>query len=200
MFIEIESSYKLTPQLIFKGSETGVVKKPQIKVYSDAKALLTSIENRVDSFQNKLETETNRLIEEKESELAQHVEKLKLSAEQQMIKTQDCWFEQAEQKLKSLLSSQEERLNNAVLDVKKKAEKAVYDRLVKMNQSDNLIQYLIDALHNEINDLEKSLEVVQTHNDQGTSLTIENDDCVITINTQELLSELKNCIENMSYV
>ncbi len=200
MFIEIESSYKLTPQLIFRGSKIGIVKKSQIKTYSDAKALLSSIECRVEEFQHILKSETERLLEEKQNELNRHIEQLKLAAEQQMVASQNSWFEQAEEKLTLLLLSQEEKLANAVLDVKRKVEKAIHDKLAMMHKSDGLIQYLVNALHNEIDDIEKKLNVVQVSNDHGTSLTIENDDCVITVNTQELTTELKNCIETISYV
>lgn len=200
MFIEIDSSYKLTPLLIFEGDETGIIKKSQIKRYSDANALLKAIENRVQEYQDMIELKTNQLIEEKQNELNEHVKQLKLSAEQQITESQETWFDKAEQQLAVLLSSQEKKLNDAVIGVKRKTEQAVRNRLIKMNQSDSLIKYLIDALHNEINDLEKSLEVVQSHSDQGTSLTIENDECIISINTQELMAELKNCIENIANV
>lgn len=200
MFIEIDSSYKLTPQLIFKGDETGIIKKSQIRRYSDANALLKAIENRVQEYQDMIELKTNQLIEEKQNELDEHVKQLKFIAEQEVIESQQVWIDKAEQQLVVLLSSQEKKLNDAVTGVKRKTEQAVRDRLIKMNQSDSLIKYLIDALHNEINDLEKSLEVVQAHSDQGTLLTIENDECVISINTQELMAELKNCIENIANV
>lgn len=200
MFIEIDSSYKLTPQLIFKGDETGIIKKSQIKRYSDANALLKAIENRVQEYQDMIELKTNQLIEEKQNELDEHVNQLKFLADQQITESQQIWFDKAEQQLTVLLSSQEKKLNDAVTGVKRKTEQAVRNRLIKMNQSDSLIKYLIDALHNEINDIEKSLEIVQSHSDQGTLLTIENDQCIISINTQELMIELKNCIENIANV
>lgn len=200
MFIEIDSSHKLTPQLIFKGDETGIIKKSQVKRYSDAKALLTAVENRVQEYQNVLELKTNQLIEVKQNELEEHIKQLKISAEQQVIASQQTWFDNAEEQLKALLSSQEEKLIDAVTKVKINTEKAVRERLIKMSQSDSLIKYLIDALHNEINDIEKSLNVVQSHSEQGTLLTIENDECIISINTQELMAELKNCIESIAHV
>ncbi|EKT64615.1 hypothetical protein [Providencia burhodogranariea] len=200
MFIEIDSSYKLTPQLVFKGDETGIVKKSQIKRYSDANALLIAIENRVQEYQKMIEDNTKKLIEAKQNELNEHIKQLKISAEQQITASKKKWFENADKQLKILLASQEKKLNDAVTDVKRQTEQAVRNRLIKMNQSDSLIKYLIDALHNEINDLEKSLEVVQSHSEQGTLLTIENDECIISINTQELMIELKNCIENITHV
>ncbi|EMA4781819.1 hypothetical protein U3C50_001533 [Providencia rettgeri] len=200
MFIEIDSSYTLTPKLIFKGSDNGVVKKSQIRKYSDAKALLVSIENRVEEYQYILENKTNQLIKEKQNELNKHIEELKSLAEQQITSSQKEWFSKAEQQLELLLSHQKDRFNNVISEVKCKVEKAVRNRLVRMNQSDSLIKYVIEVMHNEINDTKKILQVVHSKSAQGTLLTIENDDCIITINTQELISELKNCIENMPYV
>ncbi|AWS50754.1 hypothetical protein [Providencia rettgeri] len=200
MFIEIDSSYTLTPKLIFKGSEGGVIKKSQIRKYSDAKALLLSIENRVEEYQNILENKVNKLIKERQNELNKHVDELNSLAEQQVASSQKEWFSKAEQQLDLLLSNQEDRFNNMISEVKCKVEKAVRNRLIRMNQSDSLIKYVIEVMHNEINDTEKMLQVVHSKSAQGTLLTIENDDCIITINTQELISELKSCIENIPYV
>ncbi|OWF73245.1 hypothetical protein B4907_22335 [Yersinia kristensenii] len=61
------------------------------------------------------------------------------------------------------------------------------------------MDYLTDALHAELNDVKRSLVVVKSYDDEGVTLTIENEDGMVTVNTQELLLELKSCLDHKSH-
>ncbi|CAQ85539.1 MULTISPECIES: hypothetical protein [Photorhabdus] len=200
LFIEIESSYKAIPLLVFKRDRhSSIIKKSQVRIYSDAHALLMAIEEQVQEFQKLIEQQTVQMIEDKERELNEHISHLQASAIHQLTLSQQQWLEKAEEQLNKLLDTQEKRLSEAIADARNSMASTIRNRLIEMNQSDSLIGYLSDALHAELNDVEKSLVIVKSYSDNGITLTIENDDCMVSINTQELLSELKSCLENMSY-
>ncbi|MGT0150565.1 hypothetical protein ACT691_18690 [Vibrio metschnikovii] len=59
-----------------------------------------------------------------------------------------------------------------------------------MSQSDSLICHLIEFLHGEAEDEMKTLKVDHVRDNNGVTLTIENQDSIISISTSELIHEL----------
>lgn len=200
MFIEIESSYKVIPKLIFNGNQqSGVIKKSCVRKYSNAKALLMAIEGQVHKYQKIIEQQTIQIIEDKEAQLNAQVKYLQESYIHQLATSKQEWFEKADIQLESSIDAQEVRINEVIDDVRNRAEISICKKLLSMNQSENLIGYLTDALHAELNDVKRSLVVVKSYDDEGVTLTIENEDGMVTVNTQELLLELKSCLDHKSH-
>ncbi|HHL2502321.1 TPA: hypothetical protein ACQ301_004454 [Yersinia enterocolitica] len=196
LFIEIELSHKAIPKLIFKGDrQSGVIKKAHVRKYSNAQALLVAIEGQVHKYQEIIEQQTIKMIEDKEDELNEEVRRLQTSCLHQLVASKQEWFEKAEIQLKECIDAQEMKINKVIDDVANRAEISIRNKLISMNQAEELIGYLTDALHSELNDVKKSLVVVQTYDHQGVTLTIENEDGMVTVNTQEILLELQSCLD-----
>ena len=69
--------------------------------------------------------------------------------------------------------------------------------MVKLNQSEHLIGHLIEVLHEEVGDLEANLSVDKTVEDNSVTLTIENEDSIVSINTASLITELRASLDQL---
>ncbi|WP_246585520.1 hypothetical protein [Yersinia kristensenii] len=158
-----------------------------------------AIEGQVHKYQKIIEQQTIQMIEDKEAQLNAQVKYLQESYIHQLATSKQEWFEKADIQLESSIDAQEVRINEVIDDVRNRAEISICKKLLSMNQSENLIGYLTDALHAELNDVKRSLVVVKSYDDEGVTLTIENEDGMVTVNTQELLLELKSCLDHKSH-
>lgn len=194
MYIEIEPKEKQIPQLAqvaFKRQrESNVIKKSELRIYHTAKALLMALESRLDEYQVQLERQLEQMIEDKEQALNTAVDEAYQFAIDSWSVQQQQWLNMAEQRLEQLLVEQEEMLILLKEDIKHAIISAIQSRLTKISQSDNLICHLIEVLHAEVDDEMKQFSVEQSRDSNGITLTIENQDSVLSINTGELVEEL----------
>lgn len=194
MYIEIEPKEKQIPQLAqvaFKRQrESNVIKKSELRIYHTAKALLMALESRLDEYQVQLELQLEQMIEDKEQALNTAIDEAYQFAIDSWSVQQQQWLNMAEQRLEKLLVEQEEMLILLKEDIKHAIISAIQSRLTKISQSDNLICHLIEVLHAEVDDEMKQFSVEQTRDSNGITLTIENQDSVLSINTGELVEEL----------
>lgn len=194
MYIEIEPKEKQIPQLAqvaFKRQrESNVIKKSELRIYHTAKALLMALESRLDEYQVQLERQLEQMIEDKEQALNTAIDEAYQFAIDSWSVQQQQWLNMAEQRLEKLLVEQEEMLILLKEDIKHAIISAIQSRLTKISQSDNLICHLIEVLHAEVDDEMKQFSVEQSRDSNGITLTIENQDSVLSINTGELVEEL----------
>ncbi|AUI86426.1 hypothetical protein BS333_08510 [Vibrio azureus] len=200
MYIAIESEEKSIPKITFKRERdrsSNVIKKSEIQVFHEAKALLLALEDQVQEYQEILEQQVVQMIEDKESALNEYVEKAYDTVMETWISQQDEWFERAQYQFSELLNEQENYLKQVKDELKLSVANAVNSRLTKLNQSEHLIGHLIEVLHSEIDDEAKKLSVEQHVQDDGVILTIEDEDSIISVNTSSIIAELRASLEQL---
>lgn len=191
MYIEIEPAEKRIPQISLKRHrDSNVIKKAELRTYHEARALLMAMEERVSEYQAIVEQQVTQMIEDKEQSLNDHINKAYQSVIDGWFVQQKHWLDTAEERLEHLLAEQEESLALLKDEIKHSIISAIQSRLTKLSQSDNLICHLIEVLHGEVEDEMKSLKVEQVRDNHGVTLSIENQDSIISINTAELINEL----------
>ncbi|CAB1261413.1 Uncharacterised protein [Vibrio cholerae] len=191
MYIEIEPAEKHIPQISLKRHrDSNVIKKAELRIYHEARALLMAMEERVSEYQAIVEQQVTQMIEDKEQSLNDHINNAYQSVIDGWFVQQKHWLDTAEERLEHLLAEQEESLALLKDEIKHSIISAIQSRLTKLSQSDNLICHLIEVLHGEVEDEMKSLKVEQVRDNHGVTLSIENQDSIISINTAELINEL----------
>ncbi|EGR0593630.1 hypothetical protein U3G80_001395 [Vibrio cholerae] len=191
MYIEIEPAEKRIPQISLKRHrDSNVIKKAELRIYHEARALLMAMEERVSEYQAIVEQQVTQMIEDKEQSLNDHINNAYQSVIDGWFVQQKHWLDTAEERLEHLLAEQEESLALLKDEIKHSIISAIQSRLTKLSQSDNLICHLIEVLHGEVEDEMKSLKVEQVRDNHGVTLSIENQDSIISINTAELINEL----------
>lgn len=195
MYIEIEPAEKRIPQISLKRHrDSNVIKKAELRTYHEARALLMAMEERVSEYQAIVEQQVTQMIEDKEQSLNDHINKAYQSVIDGWFVQQKHWLDTAEERLEHLLAEQEESLALLKDEIKHSIISAIQSRLTKLSQSDNLICHLIEVLHREVEDEMKSLKVEQVRHNHGVTLSIENQDSIISINTAELINELHTAL------
>lgn len=149
-----------------------------------------AMEERVSEYQAIVEQQVTQMIEDKEQSLNDHINNAYQSVIDGWFVQQKHWLDTAEERLEHLLAEQEESLALLKDEIKHSIISAIQSRLTKLSQSDNLICHLIEVLHGEVEDEMKSLKVEQVRDNHGVTLSIENQDSIISINTAELINEL----------
>ncbi len=191
LYIEIEPAEKHIPQISLKRHrDSNVIKKAELRIYHEARALLMAMEERVSEYQAIVEQQVTQMIEDKEQSLNDHINNAYQSVIDGWFVQQKHWLDTAEERLEHLLAEQEESLALLKDEIKHSIISAIQSRLTKLSQSDNLICHLIEVLHGEVEDEMKSLKVEQVRDNHGVTLSIENQDSIISINTAELINEL----------
>ncbi|ELT7571302.1 hypothetical protein R9Y00_003280 [Vibrio cholerae] len=191
MYIEIEPAEKRIPQISLKRHrDSNVIKKAELRIYHEARALLMAMEERVSEYQAIVEQQVTQMIEDKEQSLNDHINNAYQSVIDGWFVQQKHWLDTAEERLEHLLAEQEESLALLKDEIKHSIISAIQSRLTKLSQSDNLICHLIEVLHGEVEDEMKSLKIEQVRDNHGVTLSIENQDSIISINTAELINEL----------
>ncbi|MBS0044805.1 hypothetical protein KFE26_21290 [Shewanella sp. M16] len=198
MYIEINSSHRLLPQIAFKKERnSNVIKKSDLLIYSEAKALLSALEERVEQYQQMLEGQVVQLIEDKEQALNLHVNTLYNERAEELQANQERWFDEANQHLVDLVEEQYQSLSQLKDELKNRITEAVKLRLTQLSLNESLIGHLVELLHAEIDDEAKALSVEQTYVNGFAVLTIENEDKVISIETQSLIEALGYSLETV---
>ncbi|WP_293631512.1 hypothetical protein [Shewanella sp. CG12_big_fil_rev_8_21_14_0_65_47_15] len=172
-----------------------MIKKADLLIYSEAKALLAALEARVEQYQQMLEEQVVQLIEDKEQALNLHVTTLYNEIEAELQADQAHWFDEANQQLVDLVEEQYQGLSQLKEELKHRIAQAVTLRLTDLSMNETLIEHLVALLHAEIDDEAKSLAVERTYVDGFAVLTIENDDKVISIETQSIIEALRASLE-----
>lgn len=198
LYIEINSSHRLLPQIAFKKERnSNVIKKSDLLIYSEARALLSALEERVEQYQKMLEDQVVQLIEDKEQALNLHVNALYNERAEELQANQERWFDEANQRLVDLVENQYQSLSQLKDELKNRITDAVKSRLTRLSKDELLIGHLVELLHTEIDDEAKTLSVEQTYVNGFPVLTIENEDKVISIETQFLIETLSDSLETV---
>ncbi|EOY3079128.1 hypothetical protein ACP3K0_004648 [Vibrio parahaemolyticus] len=198
MYIELRKSDYEIPRLGFKSNRSSnVVKKSELVMYQESRALLIAMEDKVTEYQRLLENQILELIEEKERELNESISKEYKKIADEWVEQQMDWFFSAEQILSEKLIGIERMVSEIKNELKTQIALAVSSRLTKLSQSENLINHLIDVLHAELEDEAKTLKIQRQEMADGVALTIENSDSVVNINTQKIVEELRGVLESI---
>ncbi|WP_354668149.1 hypothetical protein [Vibrio hepatarius] len=198
LYIELEPEQRVIPKITFKRSHnSNVIKKSEVRCFQEAQALVMAMQERAEECQTILEQQVVQMIEDKEKALNEYVEESYNNVIENWVEWQNDWFENAESKLVDLLSAQQRQLNELKEELKISVIKAVKERLVKLNQSEHLISHLIEVLHAEVDDESKNLSVEKITQEDGVTLTIENEDSIVSINTASLITELRLSLDQL---
>ncbi|WP_188014104.1 hypothetical protein [Photobacterium damselae] len=198
MYIELDVSHKAIPQVGFvRPRHSNLIKRSELATYQESKALIIALEEKVKEYQKLLEEQVLVMLEEKErllnSVIEEEYHKLANAWKEQQIE----WFEVAENELARHLREQEE----AVLDIKRELKhqiaSEIQGRLTKLTQSEKLISHLVEVLHSEMDDACKALQVEIKQNEDGVTLSIENEDRIISIDSQTIIAEIKRGLESI---
>ncbi|AVI67766.1 hypothetical protein CKQ84_19010 [Shewanella sp. WE21] len=199
MYIEINSSHRLLPQITFKKdrNSSNVIKKSDLLFYSEAKVLLSALEERVEQYQQMLEEQVVQLIVDKEQALNLHVNDLYNEIAEELQTNQQHWFDKANQGLVDLVEEQYQSLSLLKDELKNRITENVKLRLTQLSLNESLISHLVELLHAEIDDEAKNLSVVHSYVNGFAVLTIENEDKVISIETQSIIEALSDSLDTI---
>jgi exonuclease VII large subunit len=198
LYIEINSLHRLVPQIAFKKERhSNVIKKSDLLIYNEAKALLSALEERVEQYQQMLEEQVVQLIEEKEQALNLHANNLYNEIEEEFQVNQERWFDEANQQLVDIVEEQYQSLSLLKDELKNRLAETVKLRLTELSLNEYLIGHLVDLLHAEIDDQARHLSVEHTYVNGFAVLTIENDDKIISIETQSIVEALRTSLETV---
>ncbi|WP_318479863.1 hypothetical protein [Photobacterium leiognathi] len=192
MYIKIGKEQEEIPRItINKNNQSNVIKKSEVSLFHESKALLIAIKEQVNDYQSILEGKTLKLIAEKEQLLNEYVDKKCEEITEEFLIDQNKWFESAKHQLSELIEEQKNELYQIKKELKVSIINIVNSRISKLKKNEKIIEYLIEILHAEIDDEEKKISVDQTYQEDGVILTIENEDRIISINTATLINELR---------
>ncbi|MCO4174533.1 hypothetical protein K8D10_22575 [Aeromonas veronii] len=195
MYVVINPAEKVIPQISLKRNlDSNVIKKAELIIYYEARASLMAIEERVTECQAVVEQQVIQMIDDKEQSLNAHINEAYQSVIDGWLTQQKHWLDTAEERLENLLAEQEKCMALLKDEIKHSIITAIQSRLTKISQSDNLICHLIEVLHGEAEDEMKSLKVELVSDNHGVTLTIENQDNIISINSSELVNELHTAL------
>lgn len=198
MYIELEPEQRVIPKITFKRSHnSNVIKKSEVRCFQEAQALVMAMQERADECQYILEQQVIQMIEDKEKALNEYVEESYNNVIENWVEWQNDWFDNAESKLGDLLKAQQKQLDELKEELKESVITAVKERLVKLNQSEHLIGHLVEVLHAEVDDEARNLSVEKTIEENGVTLTIENEDSIVSINTASLITELRSSLDQL---
>ena len=198
MYIELEPEQRVIPKITFKRSHnSNVIKKSEVRCFQEAQALVMAMQERADECQSILEQQVIQMIEDKEKALNEYVEESYNNVIENWVEWQNDWFDNAESKLGDLLNAQQKQLDELKEELKASMVRAVKERLVKLNQSEHLIGHLIEVLHEEVGDEARNLSVDKTVEDNSVTLSIENEDSIVSINTASLITELRASLDQL---
>ena len=188
----------MIPKITFKRSHnSNVIKKSEVRCFQEAQALVMAMQERADECQYILEQQVIQMIEDKEKALNEYVEESYNNVIENWVEWQNDWFDNAESKLGDLLKAQQKQLDELKEELKESVITAVKERLVKLNQSEHLIGHLVEVLHAEVDDEARNLSVEKTIEENGVTLTIENEDSIVSINTASLITELRSSLDQL---
>ena len=198
MYIELEPEQRVIPKITFKRNHnSNVIKKSEVRCFQEAQALVMAMQERADECQTILEQQVIQMIEDKEKALNEYVEESYNNVIENWVEWQNDWFDNAELKLGDLLKAQQKQLDELKEELKESVITAVKERLVKLNQSEHLIGHLVEVLHAEVDDEARNLSVEKTIEENGVTLTIENEDSIVSINTASLITELRSSLDQL---
>ncbi|AQS37653.1 hypothetical protein FM037_21970 [Shewanella psychropiezotolerans] len=198
MYIEINSDQRTIPQILFKKERhSNVIKKSDVLIYTEAKSLLSALEERVEQYQQLVEEQVVHLIEEKEQALNLHVADLHNEMEDKLMVNQALWFEKANQQLTELVAAQYHSLNTLKDELKSTIATKVKSRLPSLSLNEAVIGHLIDLLHKAIDDEDNTLSVEQVFENGGVVLTIESEDNLVSIDTLSIVEELGRSLDSI---
>ncbi|WP_240314424.1 hypothetical protein [Vibrio tetraodonis] len=198
LYIELEPEQRVIPKITFKRSHnSNVIKKSEVRCFQEAQALVMAMQERADECQYILEQQVIQMIEDKEKALNEYVEESYNNVIENWVEWQNDWFDNAESKLGDLLKAQQKQLDELKEELKESVITAVKERLVKLNQSEHLIGHLVEVLHAEVDDEARNLSVEKTIEENGVTLTIENEDSIVSINTASLITELRSSLDQL---
>ncbi|WP_254053129.1 hypothetical protein [Shewanella sp. WE21] len=159
--------------------------------------LLSALEERVEQYQQMLEEQVVQLIVDKEQALNLHVNDLYNEIAEELQTNQQHWFDKANQGLVDLVEEQYQSLSLLKDELKNRITENVKLRLTQLSLNESLISHLVELLHAEIDDEAKNLSVVHSYVNGFAVLTIENEDKVISIETQSIIEALSDSLDTI---
>ncbi|ENM5760098.1 hypothetical protein ACQ902_003834 [Vibrio mimicus] len=198
MYIELDASQKAIPKVGFvRPRHSNLIKRSELATYQNSKVLIMALEEKVKEYQNLLEEQVLMMLEEKEQLLNQVIvdkyQKVSEAWKEQQIE----WFKVAEHELSRHLKEQEEAILDVKRELKHQIALEVQARLTKLTQSEKLISHLVEVLHSEMDDACKVLQVETEQREDGVTLSIEDDDRVISIDSKTIIEELKRGLDSI---
>ncbi|KNA58423.1 hypothetical protein VCV51_032655 [Vibrio cholerae V51] len=198
LYIELDASHKAIPKVGFvRPRHSNLIKRSELATYQESKALIMALEEKVKEYQKLLEEQVLLMLEEKEqllnSVIEEEYQKLANAWKEQQIE----WFKVAENELARHLKEQEEAILDVKRELKHQIASEVQARLTKLTQSEKLISHLVEVLHSEMDDACKALQVETEQHEDGVTLSIENEDRIISIDSKTIIEELKRGLESI---
>ncbi|EGQ8296961.1 hypothetical protein GTW31_23285 [Vibrio parahaemolyticus] len=198
LYIELDASQKAIPKVGFvRPRHSNLIKRSELATYQNSKVLIMALEEKVKEYQNLLEEQVLMMLEEKEQLLNQVIvdeyQKVSEAWKEQQIE----WFKVAEHELSRHLKEQEEAILDVKRELKHQIALEVQARLTKLTQSEKLISHLVEVLHSEMDDACKVLQVETEQHEDGVTLSIEDDDRVISIDSKAIIEELKRGLDSI---
>ncbi|TXY44742.1 hypothetical protein FXE78_17475 [Vibrio mimicus] len=198
LYIELDASQKAIPKVGFvRPRHSNLIKRSELATYQNSKVLIMALEEKVKEYQNLLEEQVLMMLEEKEQLLNQVIvdkyQKVSEAWKEQQIE----WFKVAEHELSRHLKEQEEAILDVKRELKHQIALEVQARLTKLTQSEKLISHLVEVLHSEMDDACKVLQVETEQREDGVTLSIEDDDRVISIDSKTIIEELKRGLDSI---
>ncbi|CAH8238600.1 MULTISPECIES: hypothetical protein [Vibrio] len=192
MYIELDASQRDIPQIAFKKPRhSNLIKKSELALYSESRILLRALEARVNEYQGILEQQVITMLEDKDQGLNEYLTNVYQEVTQDWQSQQNEWFKCAELEFARHLEQQQEMLEEIKRDLKQSIAMAIERRFSSLKQSETLITYLTEVLHNEMDDQLRELNITKNYHENGVLLTIESEDSVISIDTQNIVNELR---------
>lgn len=198
MYIEIESSQRSIPCISFKRDcDSNVIKKSELRLYKQAQTLLDRVKGRVGDYQSILEQEVIRLFDEKEKSLNTYMEKVFKDSLERWNSEKKQWLADAEEKLSALLIEQSQSILAIKDELKRAVVMVVQSKLGDISRNETLIQHLVEVLHMQIDDASRCLKVDSHLSETGVTLFIEDDERCITIDTSDLIAQLRMSLDKI---
>ncbi|MDR5014431.1 hypothetical protein RF663_09355 [Aeromonas veronii] len=198
MYIEIESSQRSIPCISFKRDcDSNVIKKSELRLYKQAQTLLDSVKGRVGDYQSILEQEVIRLFDEKEKSLNTYMEKVFKDSLERWNSDKKQWLADAEEKLSALLIEQSQSFLAIKDELKRAVVMVVQSKLGDISRNETLIQHLVEVLHMQIDDASRCLKVDSHLSETGVTLFIEDDERCISIDTSDLIAQLRMSLDKI---
>lgn len=183
----------------FNYAGTGnLIKRSQVTYFLQAAHLFDYMSRSKERFDNDLSQAFNEILEQKTEDLDRDLTTRKSNFDLNLESEKKAWFEDAQTKIDTIIANKVSEIESVVSNFTDQIAANLKRDLPNIVHDENVINLLIETLKKEVQDKAGALHLERLEQGDSIELRIENDDEVVSINTEEIILSLKKCLDTVS--
>ncbi len=183
----------------FNYAGTGnLIKRSQVTYFLQAAHLFDYMSRSKERFDNDLSQAFNEILEQKTEDLDKDLVTRRNNFDLNLESEKTAWFEDAQTKLDTIIANKVSEVENAVSNFTDQITENLKRNLPSIVHDENVINLLIETLKKEVKENAGAMHLERLDHGDSIELRIENDNEVVSINTEEIILSLKKCLDTVS--